>query len=40
MATGEAIAHLNYLIYAGEMEFEKDQNGILWYQSKSLRPGT
>ena len=39
MATGEAIAHLNYLIYAGEMEFEKDQNGILWYQSKSLPPG-
>lgn len=31
MATGEAIAHLNYLIYKGEMSVEKDPNGVLWY---------
>jgi hypothetical protein len=39
MATGEAIAHLNYLIYEGEMEFEKDSNGMIWYQSKQPRSG-
>jgi glyoxylase-like metal-dependent hydrolase (beta-lactamase superfamily II) len=34
MATGEAIAHLNYLIYEGELESEMDQNGIRWYCRK------
>lgn len=32
MATGEAIAHLNYLIYNREMIFEKDKNDVLWYK--------
>lgn len=32
MATGEAIAHLNYLVYAGEMEVETDAAGVSWYQ--------
>jgi len=34
MATGEAIAHLNYLFYEGEMEFDKDANGTHWYRSR------
>ena len=33
MAAGEAVAHLNYLIYEGEMLFEKDQHDILWYRA-------
>ena len=34
MATGEAIAHLNYLFYAGELEINKEENGIRWYRSR------
>jgi glyoxylase-like metal-dependent hydrolase (beta-lactamase superfamily II) len=34
MATGEAIAHLNYLIYKDEMSVEKAPDGVLWYQSR------
>ena len=34
MATGEAIAHLNYLFYGGELEFDKDDEGIRWYASR------
>ena len=32
MATGEAIAHLNYLIYDDRMNVEQDSNGVNWYQ--------
>ncbi len=35
MATGEAIAHLNYLVHAGEMESKRDENGVRWYQMKA-----
>lgn len=31
LATGEAIAHLNYLVHAGEARAEADANGVLWY---------
>ena len=34
MATGEAVAHLHYLFYQGEMEFEKDAEGTRWYRSR------
>ena len=34
MATGEAIAHLNYLFCEGEMEFDKDEKGTRWYRSR------
>jgi glyoxylase-like metal-dependent hydrolase (beta-lactamase superfamily II) len=34
MATGEAIAHLNYLINEGELGSEMDQNENLWYFRK------
>lgn len=34
MATGEAIAHLNYLLYEGEVSINTDKNGIRWYQSR------
>ena len=33
MATGEAIAHLNYLWYEGELEFTNVENGVRWYHS-------
>ncbi len=33
MATGEAIAHLNYLLGEGAVVAETDDNGIIWYQS-------
>lgn len=35
MATGEAIAHLNYLVQSGEAETQLDTDGVLWYRSKS-----
>ena len=31
MATGEAIAHLNYLLYEGEFSIDTDKNGVRWY---------
>jgi len=34
MATGEAIAHLNYLVYEGEVDFNTDENGVRWYQTR------
>ena len=34
MATGEAIAHLNYLWYEGEMQIAKFENGVRWYQTR------
>jgi glyoxylase-like metal-dependent hydrolase (beta-lactamase superfamily II) len=35
MATGEAIAHLNYLLYAGELQVRKIENGVRWYQTRT-----
>lgn len=32
MATGESVAHLNYLVEAGELCKEPDADGVLWYQ--------
>jgi glyoxylase-like metal-dependent hydrolase (beta-lactamase superfamily II) len=32
MATGEAVAHLNYLLYEGEVSINTDKNGNRWYQ--------
>lgn len=34
MATGEAIAHLNYLWYGGELEIAKVEQGVRWYRSR------
>jgi len=34
MATGEAIAHLNYLLYEGDVGINTDENGTRWYQSR------
>lgn len=33
MATGEAIAHLHYLQFAGELEAETDAAGVCWYRT-------
>ena len=33
MATGEAIAHLNYLIAAGEAKKTRDEAGVAWYSA-------
>ena len=33
MATGEAIAHLNYLLEQGRMTVQADHNDVNWYQS-------
>jgi glyoxylase-like metal-dependent hydrolase (beta-lactamase superfamily II) len=32
MATGEAVAHLNYLVDKGEISFEADAEGVNWYR--------
>lgn len=32
MATGEAIAHLHYLMAEGELTAEQDSSGVLWYR--------
>lgn len=34
MAAGEAIAHLNYLLYEGEVAVSKLEDGVRWYQSR------
>ncbi len=34
MAAGEAIAHLNYLFYGGELQVNKLEDGVRWYQSR------
>jgi glyoxylase-like metal-dependent hydrolase (beta-lactamase superfamily II) len=31
MATGESVAHLNYLVDAGSLAMELDRDGVLWY---------
>lgn len=33
MATGESVAHLNYLIRRGQVTSERDDAGVNWYQS-------
>ena len=38
MATGEAVAHLNYLLEQGRVSVEADNNGVNWYQKTELRP--
>ena len=32
MATGEAVAHLSYLVNEGEIRVERDSDGVNWYQ--------
>ena len=32
MATGESVAHLNYLLAEGELSTETDSDGVRWYQ--------
>ena len=34
MAAGEAIAHLNYLWYEGELEIARVDNGVRWYRTR------
>lgn len=34
MATGEAVAHLNYLLHAGRVERELDRDGVWWWRRK------
>ena len=34
MATGESVAHLNYLINKGRMTVERDANHVDWYRAK------
>lgn len=34
MATGEAIAHLNYLLYEGELEVSSVEDGVRWYKTR------
>ena len=31
MATGEAVAHLNYLVADGELTRQEDADGVLWF---------
>jgi len=35
MATGESIAHLNYLRNNGRMTVERDDNGVDWHSTKA-----
>ena len=35
MATGEAIAHLNYLLYQGEVGIDTDSDGVRWYRTRT-----
>ncbi len=34
MATGEAVAHLHYLLYEGELSMDFDDDGVGWYQTR------
>ena len=34
MATGEAQAHLSYLLYEGELGISTDETGVRWYQTR------
>jgi hypothetical protein len=33
LATGESIAHLNYLLTQGSLQVETDRDGINWYHA-------
>jgi hypothetical protein len=33
MATGESVAHLNYLLSRGGLAVETDDDGVHWYRS-------
>jgi hypothetical protein len=35
MATGESVAHLNYLLDAGRISVESDHEGVKWYRAAS-----
>jgi glyoxylase-like metal-dependent hydrolase (beta-lactamase superfamily II) len=35
MATGESIAHINYLLDVGKLTVERDDDGVNWYRSTS-----
>jgi glyoxylase-like metal-dependent hydrolase (beta-lactamase superfamily II) len=37
MATGESIAHLNYLLELGELKSYVDESGTRWYQQLQIR---
>ncbi|MFQ6005325.1 MAG: hypothetical protein ACE5OQ_07455 [Woeseia sp.] len=32
-ATGESIAHLNYLLNTGQMTVDTDRDGVRWYRT-------
>jgi glyoxylase-like metal-dependent hydrolase (beta-lactamase superfamily II) len=34
LATGESVAHLNYLINQDRMTVERDEDGVNWYRSQ------
>jgi hypothetical protein len=34
MATGESVAHLNYLLHRGEAEMELSADGCAWYRMR------
>jgi glyoxylase-like metal-dependent hydrolase (beta-lactamase superfamily II) len=35
MATGESVAHLNYLLDAGRISVESDHEGVKWYRAEA-----
>jgi hypothetical protein len=35
MATGESIAHLNYLVDQERLTVERDGNGVDWYRARA-----
>jgi hypothetical protein len=35
MATGESVAHLNYLLDAGRISVESDHEGVKWYRTEA-----
>jgi len=35
MATGEALAHLNYLMCQGQISCAEDEQGVVWYRAES-----
>ena len=37
MATGESVAHLNYLLYQGRLGVETDPDGVNWYRAVTGR---
>lgn len=39
MATGESIAHLNYLLHRGEALMERAEDGVAWYRAADLDAG-